>query len=258
MSNYCHNAVRFSGPLAQMVKMKLMFADIEQNSKTGLPDFVSSERGGMLEISVGDDRASFRTSWVPNLEVVHEIAEHFGLDYVHKYEEPNMFIYGEASWKDGEYQHVFLEMRDLKGMDFDPEEHQFKFRGKVYNDDFEIWIEVLEEKKKLLAERGYLFQTESRVSKEDLTELFGDLPEGDLFLKLAERKNFAAAEAIFDTWDDYSVNCMENYLISTYQHLTELNIGKDEYIAMKFLDELITGIYERQKLEQSRQPGRSL
>ena len=240
MANYCHNSVEFSAPLPAMLQVRVMFSEWAKADKPGMPEFIQSDEGWMFDVGVGEKSVYFRTRWVPILEIVQQIAEHFGLDYVHQYEEPAMFIYGEVSRKHGEYAHVYLERRDLKGLTYDADEEVYMFRGKAYVEDFDIWVEVLNEKKVLLAEKGYLFQTESRVSKEELTELFDDLPEGNLFLKLAERKNFAAAERIFDSWDEETVIQMDNYLIAEMRHPSELSRhSRDEYIDLLFLQELI-------------------
>jgi hypothetical protein len=244
MANYCHNAVSFRGELAQLIKLRLLFTEMERDSELNntmsKPDFVKAEKGYMFDISVSDKAIHFRTRWVPNLEVIYEIGQHFGLNYVHQYEEPDTLVYGEAVCKDGVFTDTRLDLRDMQRITYDRVSETFSYQGKTGNEPYELWATLLEEKKANLLATPEIFRTTNRISLDELNELFGELLTGDLFLKLAEHKNFEAARELFGTWDEYTVVCMDNYLIAEMQHLDSLDRNRNEHIALLFLQELIS------------------
>lgn len=236
-----------------MIRVRQMFTElsVEQRPR-GLPDFIEGDKGWMTDVALGSESISFRTSWVPNLNVIHQIAEHYGLNYVDRYEEPNMLVFGEAACQDGIFTHVYIEHSDLTAIGYDNAAGKYTYDDRLFDDDFEIWIEILEDKKKRMAERDALFQSTGTVSAEELRQLFGELGNGDLFFKLAERKNFLAAEGIFKSWDEENVIFMDNYLIAELQHSETLaKYSRDEYIALRFLQQLLSERDQDQQRQKS-------
>lgn len=258
MANTCHNIVKFTGPTDQLIKLNLMFAelklDLDERYTMGLPDFVQADSGHLFDIEVGKDGIWFSTRWVPNLEVIQQIGAHFGLDYVHSYHETAMAVLGEAFVKNGEFHHCWLTRNDQRAIGFN-EDGSFSYQGRNYDDDIAIWFEILEHKKQKHAAQNYVFETTGFITAKELSETYGPLLSGDLFLKLAQHKNFEAAEAVFDHWDEESVIQMENFLIGEYRHMHTDKFSQDDYIAVKFLDQLISDRHSAQAPKQEQQPG---
>ncbi len=103
----------------------------------------------MVEISREDDRVSYRTSWVPNQDVILQIGVHLGLDFVHRYEELDMFIYGRAEYKEGNYSNVFLNGKE----DYDDYVNalmndKYEHKGNTYATFKELLVGMLDIKPK--------------------------------------------------------------------------------------------------------------
>jgi hypothetical protein len=84
------------------------------------------------------------------------------------------------------------------------------------------------------------FKTMSNITADEVIEQHGFLLDGDLLLKFAELKNFDAARAIFNAWDEQTVFEMENYLSTVFEDLHPLDYTQDQYTALRFLDHLIS------------------
>lgn len=75
-----------------------------------------------------------------------------------------------------------------------------------------------------------------RVAKCEQT--YGPLMTGDLFLKLAEYKNFETAKALCDGWDEETIWVMGNYLGGEMGFITPIT-DRDEAVALLFLRDCI-------------------
>lgn len=97
-----------------------------------------------------------------------------------------------------------------------------------------------------------LYRSTGKVTREDLDKLYHDMSPADIVLRLAEHKNFDAARAEFETWDDYSVIQMDNFFIQNYRlDPATLYASRDEYIAANFLKSLIAEWDKKQNEQQT-------
>jgi hypothetical protein len=85
-----------------------------------------------------------------------------------------------------------------------------------------------------------LFRTSSKISIPELEEKYGKLLPGDIFFKMAEHKNFEAAKAEFDTWDDGDVFDMQYFLYVAYPFEEWLDDPIDTFIARAFAMKLVS------------------
>ena len=112
MANYCSNAVLFIGSEASVAAVRELFAEIQRkqtkSNRYHLPDFVSGGRGYMEDIETGQEWLLYETRWVPNLEVLAQIAERYELDFIARFEEPMNALYGEAVYTANELHRVNL------------------------------------------------------------------------------------------------------------------------------------------------------
>jgi hypothetical protein len=124
MPNCCSNSVRFIGSPGAVEEVRQLFSDIEdkqaQSNRYHLPDFVRGGTGYMEDIAVGPDWISYESRWVPNIEVLDEIADHYGLDYIARYQEPLAGLYGEAVRTAGETKRVNIDTYTQKGRGSNP------------------------------------------------------------------------------------------------------------------------------------------
>jgi len=106
MANYCSNAVLFIGDKKAVQTVRDLFAEIQRkqagSNRYHLPDFVSGGRGYMEDIETGQDWLLYETRWVPNLEVLVQIAARYELEFIAKYDEPMNGLYGEAVFTAGD------------------------------------------------------------------------------------------------------------------------------------------------------------
>lgn len=84
-----------------------------------------------------------------------------------------------------------------------------------------------------------LFRTTSNISVDELKVLHGELMPADIVLTMAENKNFDAAKAEFETWDDMAVYDMQYFLNVAFPHKEWLEGSADTFIARGFVMKLI-------------------
>ncbi|WP_432328041.1 hypothetical protein ACRQ5D_33990 [Mucilaginibacter sp. P25] len=84
-----------------------------------------------------------------------------------------------------------------------------------------------------------LFRTTSNITVAELQGIHGDLLPTDIVLTMAENKNFDAAKAEFETWDDTAVYDMQYFLNVAFPHKEWLNGSADTFIARGFVMKLI-------------------
>lgn len=153
MANWCVNNVAFTGDLAGILKavqlFKKMTYDEETNRQPKTPDFLKDGQASMFDFGVSQKGIYFRTPWSPAIETVRQVAEHFALDYVHKYEEYGMKLCGEASSRSGTFNHICVDHSDMRGITYDREQEQFSFEGRFYDDDWGIIVDLLDRKREL-------------------------------------------------------------------------------------------------------------
>lgn len=151
MANWCFNTVNFQGEADQTEKIQGLFYDMQaqfiMHDKGQLPAFIQKETDYFFDMTITDNVLTYVTKWTPNLETMVQIADHFGVGFVFHYEETANGIYGEAVYKDGILQDVFLEIADFAKYTYDEEQERYWFEGESYADNIEI-LEILLERRK--------------------------------------------------------------------------------------------------------------
>lgn len=122
MANYCSNSVLFLGDQAAVTAITQLFADIEREQKRTdlyyLPDFVTDEKGYMLDISFNEGWINYESRWTPNLDLLVQLADRYQLDFISRFDEMTNWIYGEAVYQNAELKTVYriaYEEEDLSG-----------------------------------------------------------------------------------------------------------------------------------------------
>lgn len=90
---------------------------------------------------------SYETKWSPNIELIKEVATHYGVGFVYDYCETGNGIFGEATLEDGEFRDIFLEPSDFDLYEFDEETDTYTFEGETFESDMEI-MEILLDRKR--------------------------------------------------------------------------------------------------------------
>lgn len=147
MANYCHNRVTFSGKAENLEEMRQLLSAAPADG-VFMPEFIKRTEGHFIDLSVGADYLDYHTFWSPNLPVMIEVADHLGLDFVQRYQEAGMAVWGEASYTDGDFQNIRLVSNDHQLYSFDQACEQFEYEGQFYDDMVAV------------AREGNLFETD--------------------------------------------------------------------------------------------------
>lgn len=155
MANWCYNFVSFKGDNEGIKKVIALFtamAEAEREEREGqLPDFIEGIGDEMYSIYCRENTASFDTAWAPNIEVIKQIADRYGLGFTQSYTEISMHLYGEYEYKDGTLTDICLDEPDFMLYDINPDdEDTWVFEGRVYENNVEILDILLDRKKALL------------------------------------------------------------------------------------------------------------
>lgn len=152
MANWCSNTVVFEGNPETIEQIQQLFksmAEKEKQENCGqLPDFITKDNGGwFFEIYQSDTSVlNYQTKWVPNIEIVRAIAEHYNVDFTQEYEELGCCIYGRAIFTNGILTDTHLKYEDFGNFDFDEETNICLFEGEKYESEYDI-LEILLERK---------------------------------------------------------------------------------------------------------------
>jgi hypothetical protein len=151
MANWCFNTVTFKAEADQIEKLRAFFLNMQAESilkEAGqLPGFIQSDAGHMFEIDFTGDTVNFVTKWIPNLEIMCQIANHFGAEFTYHYGESGNGIYGEATYEKGILRDIYLEITDFARYTYNEEKDVYLFEGNSYKDSNEI-LEILLERRK--------------------------------------------------------------------------------------------------------------
>lgn len=153
MANWCWNNVNFTGDelrIDEIRKLVHQMIDLERDTGHGqLPDFAAAENGGWFFETTWDDGGplTYQTKWAPNTVRLVEIADHYGVGFIHNYEEPGMQIYGEATYENGRLTEIDLDDQDFEQYDYDEEKDRYTFENEEYDGDWEILETLLDRKK---------------------------------------------------------------------------------------------------------------
>ncbi|MDB4926755.1 hypothetical protein [Mucilaginibacter sp.] len=96
-----------------------------------------------------------------------------------------------------------------------------------------------------------LFRSTGTITREELETLYGPLLRGEVVIKFAEHKNFAAAREEFKTWNQHEIIQTDNLIIQNNRLSPQSHKSWEEYIAFTFLKGLIIE-YEEARLEKIR------
>jgi hypothetical protein len=158
MANYCSNSVLFVGDEQSVAQIKALFEDIEKKqNKSGLwhmPSFIESDGGFMLDIVIDKRAINYETRWVPNLEVLAQIADKYQVGFIGKFQEMGNGIYGEAAYREGKLSMVTLTKEELASLHYDKTLNGYLLGDQVYEYEGDL-LDVLLEQKKLLESSNY-------------------------------------------------------------------------------------------------------
>lgn len=159
MANFCCNMVHFIGNSTNKEKLPELFAAMakkEAETHEGqLPPFLEATEGYLFQTAWEESVLFYQTKWSPNLEVMKQIADHFGLGFYMYYDELGNGIYGEALYDNGKLVNLFLENSDFEQYVYQEETEDYLFEGAVYESDYDI-LEILMERKKAALEHGFM------------------------------------------------------------------------------------------------------
>lgn len=153
MANWCNNIVAFDGEETALEQLKGIFRQIairEGEKNCGqLPEFLKAENGGYFFNIVweeGDCIISYDTRWAPNTDTLTKIAERYGLDFVHDYEEMGNLLFGRAVYEDGNLREINLEDKDFSEYSYSEQSDTYLFEGAEYECETEILETLLDRK----------------------------------------------------------------------------------------------------------------
>jgi len=111
MANYCSNSVLFLGELNTVNEIKKIFAQIEseqqRTNRYHLPDFVTGDKGYMLDICFNEDWINYESRWQPNLDLLVQFAERYQVDFISRFDEMTNGMYGEAIYRNNELKTIY-------------------------------------------------------------------------------------------------------------------------------------------------------
>ncbi len=151
MANWCSNTVAFTGKQSQLKKLKTLFTQMAEKEKAErkgqIPHFIKEDKDWLFEISWDFDTLYYETKWSPNIELIQEVATHYGVGFVYGYSETANGIFGEAIFENGVLQDTYLENSDFDQYEYVEETNAYTFENEVYESDLDI-LEILLERKK--------------------------------------------------------------------------------------------------------------
>jgi hypothetical protein len=96
-----------------------------------------------------------------------------------------------------------------------------------------------------------LFRSTGTITRKELQNLYGPLLLGEVVIKFAEHKNFAAAREEFNTWNQHDIIQTDNLIKQNNRLSPQSHNSWEEYIAYTFLIGLIRE-YEEARVEKIR------
>jgi len=158
MPNFCDNHVTFKGSNENLQQVKFLFDKMEEEDlQIDDVDFlftVQSENSDMTEVHWGDNNTVyFQTWWVPNTDLMIEIADHFELEFESYYYEPGCQIYGQANYNNGCLTKIELDENDFAKFKYDDDYSLYVYRRKIYDCEDEILEILLNNKIKRLSSK---------------------------------------------------------------------------------------------------------
>jgi len=149
MANSCTNMVQFTGEPSAVAKIYRLFSQIERDPKKDchqLPKFIADEIRRITNLSVQPEYIYYCTPLGPNLQVLQQIADHFKTGFINRYREPDTYLWGEASYANGRAEDIYLDRDDLQLLSCDFDQGRYYYKGKTYDDNFEVLTAMLDDK----------------------------------------------------------------------------------------------------------------
>jgi hypothetical protein len=142
----CLNVVSFIGSEETVDAIKSLFKELEERQVKDetyyLPGYFTAERSYMFDISIDGDNIMFETRWVPNIEALQQIADHYKVGFTSEYEERGNMIFGRTTYENGRLTEFDLEPEDFKSYDYNEDEGTFTHEGEIYTHEEEV-LELL-------------------------------------------------------------------------------------------------------------------
>ncbi|MBV2228542.1 MAG: hypothetical protein KUL85_16925 [Sphingobacterium mizutaii] len=159
MANWCTNIVLFNGDSNKLEEIEQLFNEMalrEKETREGqLPPFVESAEGYCKDIYTEARTIHYETKWVPNTDILVQIADFYQVHFTHEYFELGFDFFGEATYEYGVLKDVRLEKEDLDLIETD-EHGMHTFMGETYEIEEELLEYLLERKKdELNNSKGY-------------------------------------------------------------------------------------------------------
>lgn len=151
MPNWCYNMVEFIGDTTQLKELGDLFIKLAQKEiETGnaqSPDFIQEPDRCFFDIRWEGEVLYYETKWVPNVSDIKKIAEHYYVDYIYRYDERSMYIYGEARSIRGVFSEVHLDQEDFELIEPNEAWDWYLFEGEKWQSEEEVSELMLERKK---------------------------------------------------------------------------------------------------------------
>lgn len=150
MANWCLNTVTFEADETVREQIRLLFIEMAAReiltNKGQLPSFYSAESGYLFEIDWQESGLTYLTKWSPNILVMVAVASQYGAEFLYKYDEISMGIYGVAIYRKSVLIDVYLEPEDFGLYEYDKQSESYVFEGENYREDWVI-LEILLQRK---------------------------------------------------------------------------------------------------------------
>lgn len=149
MANICYNQVTFSGEPDNLRAVNAFFDDLIVRSMEGRQHddsgFIEHGKGYYAEpFRTGENSVHYRTFWQPRLEAIYDIAEEFGVSYVHEYQDLNMRLYGRAMGGGGEFLDVRVGWSDFEQIGYNEGEDTYYYEEQPYPNINEVLDTMLD------------------------------------------------------------------------------------------------------------------
>jgi len=150
MANWCYNTVWFTGEPDVINSLTCFLYELAQEGRrTGhgqLPDFITRKEGWMFELGWSGEFHFYTTKWKPNTNVLIEVADRYGLNFRHAYEETGNRIFGVSAYEDGVLRTTDLDTEDFEAYCYNENTETYEFENAHYESSDEI-LQILLERK---------------------------------------------------------------------------------------------------------------
>lgn len=97
-----------------------------------------------------DRKIYFETPFVPNIDLLLQIADRYGANFSLDYHELGRSVFGEADYVQGNLTDIRLDVEDFEQFTYDLQEQAYVYEGLYYDSDVEILEIMLALKKEQL------------------------------------------------------------------------------------------------------------